>query len=319
MATSSSTNFNQTRNEIIQDSFQLIGVYGVGRTISSEDQTFAENMLNKMVKAWSAQGIHLFAKQEGVLFLADETGDYNLSNASTSARATKASDAVITELNGAAAASATSLTVDSTTDMTAADIIGIVLDDDVVHWTTIVSVDTSTTLTITSGLASAAADNSNVYTFTTRINRPLRISSMRRAEGVGSNLTEIPMIQLSHQEYFDLPLKVSNGSPTHYYYDPQLETGVVHLWQRPSDPETYIKFTYERILEDFDTSTDNPDFPQEWLEVLTYQLAVRLAPAFGKDQKLIATIAPLASTLLENILNWDTEATSIYLQPDSDR
>ena len=49
---------------------------------------------------------------------------------------------------------------------TRSDTILIELDDDTLHSTTIVSVDTSTTLTITTGLASAAADNNNVYTYT---------------------------------------------------------------------------------------------------------------------------------------------------------
>ena len=50
MATSGSVNFNQTRNEIINDAMQLLGVYGVGRTISAEDEVFAASILNKMVK-----------------------------------------------------------------------------------------------------------------------------------------------------------------------------------------------------------------------------------------------------------------------------
>ncbi len=320
MATSGSIDFNQTRNELILDAFQLLGVYGIGRTVSSEDQAFAENMLNKMVKAWQAQGIHLWAKEEGVLFVADNVGEYTLSSAGTSARATLATDEVTTELTAAHAASATELTVTSTAGMTAADIIGIVLDDDAVTWTTIVSVDTATTLTLTAGLDSAAAAGSNVYAFTSRINKPLRIHAMRRIRGTDqggtSTQTEIPMMQLSHQDYFDLPNKTLNGLTTHFYYNPDILDGKVYLWPRPNDPEMRFGFTFTRMFEDFDAAGDNPDFPQEWLEVLTYQLAVRLAPAFGKDQKLIATIAPIAQILLQSMLDWDSEKDSVNFIPD---
>lgn len=320
MATSGSVNFNQTRNEIITDALQLIGIYGVGRTVSAEDMTFANNLLNKMVKAWQAQEIHLWTKEEGVLFIADNTGEYTLSNESSAAKATKADDAVITELNGAALVSATSLTVDSTAGMAANDNIGIVLDDDTVHWTTIVSVDSSTTLTIDDGLASAAADNNNVYTFTNRINKPLKIHSIRRVTGIDSGSTttqtEIPMQMISHSDYFDLPTKSHNGLSSHFYYNPDISNGKVYLWPRPNDPEMYFRFTYTRQLEDFDSASDNADFPSEWLECLTYQLAVRLAPAFGKDQKAIAAIAPLASTMLKNMLDYDRELSSVYIQPD---
>ena len=319
MATSGSVNFNQTRNELIQDAYQLIGQYGVGRTISAEDQAFAARILNKMVKSWQAQGLHLWSKEEGILFIADNTGEYTMGNASSAARSTLASDAVITELNGAHSASATSLTVDSTSGMTASDIIGIVLDDDSTDWTTIVSVDSSTTLTITTGLSSAAADNNNVYTFTSRATKPLRILSMRRVTGIDSGATttqsEIPMLPLSHEDYFNLPVKTSNGLPTHYYYNPDLTDGKLYLWPRPDDPEMRMHFTFERQLEDFDASTDNPDLPSEWLEAITYQLAVRLAPAFGKDQKL-TVLAPMASIMLESMLNWDNEVTSLFLKLD---
>ena len=318
MATSGNDNFNQTRNEIIYDALSLIGVYGIGRTVSSEDMSFCNNMLNKMIKAWQAKGLHLWAKEEGMLFIADNTASYTLSNASTSARATLRTDAVMTQLNGDAASGATSLTVDSTANMATSDIIGIVQTDDVVHWTTISTIPSSTTLTIASGLAGAAADNNNVYTFTTRINKPLRILSMRRVKGIDSGSTStqsaIPMLALSHEEYFDLPNKTMNSdNPTHFYYNPDLTSGLLYLWPRPADPNVYFEFTYERTLEDFDASTDNADLPTEWLEVLTYQLAVRIAPAFGKDEKSMALLIPMASSMLEDILNWDSEVTSIKL------
>ena len=318
MATSGSINFNQTRNEIIQDAYQLIGVYGIGRTISSEDQAFAERSLNRMIKHWQTQGIHLWAKEEAYLFVADNTGSYTLDNTSSSARACNRADAVITQLNGAHIASDTTLVVDSTTGMTAADIIGIVNDDDVVTWTTIVSVDSATALTLTAGLTSACADNSNVYTFTSRINKPLRIHSMRRITGVSSaTSTEIAqsMLGISHSEYFDIASKSTNGVPNQYYYNPDLSNGTLYLWPRPDDPAIYFEFTYERMLEDFDASTDNADFPVEWLDTIVHQLAVRLAEAFGKDDKL-QTLVPKASDMLRSMLDFDSEITSLFIGVD---
>lgn len=315
MATSGSVNFNQTRNELIQDSLGLIGVYGVGRTISAEDMTFSSNMLNKMVKSYQGQGLHLWTKEEAYLFVADNTGEYTLSADSSSARMCLRSDAVITELAVAASATDTTLTVDSTTGMAAADIIGIVNDDDTVDWTTIVSVDSSTTLTITDQISGACAINNNVYTFTNRVNKPLRILSMRRVTGGPSSPSSIPMMALSHEEYFDLPNKENNGNPTHYYYNPDLTTGNLYMWLRPDTPEMYFEVTFERMLEDFDTASDTPDFPSEWLECLTYQLAVRLAPAFGKSN-MIPVLGPTADAMLQRAMDFDQEVTSINMIPE---
>ena len=207
MATSGSVDYNVTRDEIITQALQLLNVLGIGETASSADVSFAASRLNGMVKSWQAQGLHLWSKQEGVLLFADNVGEYDLSSASGSAKATKASDFIITQLASDGATSATSLTVDDTTGMAASDNIGIVLDAGTVHWTTIVSVDTSTTLTITSGLASAAATDNNVYTFTSRINRPLRILSCRLVRDFDTNETETPLLALSHEEFFNLPAK----------------------------------------------------------------------------------------------------------------
>lgn len=320
MATSGSSNFTQTRNEIINDAFQLAGIYGVGRTISAEDQVVAENALNKMVKAWSAQGLHLWAKEEAVLFITPHVGEYTLGTGASEARLALASDTKVTQLNGAHSASATILVVDDTTGMTAGDNIGVVLTDATIDWTTIVSVDSSTGLTITAGLDSAAADNNLVYTFGTRIYKPLRIHSMRRVQGVDAGSTstqsEIIISKLSSEDFHNLPNKTTGGTPTHFYYNPDVSNGVLKLWQRPSLPTWRFHLTISRILEDFDASTNTPDFPQEWLEVLTYQLASRLALSFRVDQQTITNLTQMASIMLENMLSWDNEVTSIQIIPN---
>ena len=315
MSTSGSINFNQTRNELIQDAYALIGVYGIGRTISSEDMQTASNFLNKMVKAYMADGLHLWAKEEAYLFVADNIGEYTLSGDSSSARACLRSDAVITELTAAAAASATTLSLVST-DMTVGDFIGVVGDDHVVSWTTIATIPGATSVTITTGLTSAAASGANVYTFTSRIQKPLRILSMRRVEGGPTSPNAISMSMLSQQEYFDIPSKNTNSQTTSVYYNPDLTTGRLYLYPRPADPNTYFEFTYERMLEDFDASTDNPDFPSEWLECLTYQLAVRLALPFGKSA-LLMTLKPMADEMYQKALSFDTEITSISFSSDT--
>ena len=315
MATSGSINFTQTRNELIQDALALIGVYGIGRTISGEDMAFSANMFNKMVKSYQTQGLHLWAKEEAYLFIADNTAEYTLSSDSSSARATLRSDAVITELSAAEAASQTTISVDSSSGMATSDIVGIVADDDTMHWSTISSIPGSTSIVIADATAAASAAGNNVYTFTSRINKPLRILSMRRVTGGPDSPSSVPMVALSHEEYFDLPNKELNGPPTHYYYNPDLTTGKVYLWPRPDDPEMYFEFTYERMLEDFDAAGDNADFPSEWLECLTYNLAVRLAPAFGKSN-MLQILIPMAQELTNQVLYFDQEITSVSFQPN---
>ncbi len=46
-----------------------------------------------------------------------------------------------------------------------------------------------------------------------------------------------------------------------------------------------IRYTYKRPLFDFDSSTDNPDFPQGWTRYLMYRLAHDLSPEFDIDME----------------------------------
>ena len=310
MATSGSFNYNLTRNEIIKDALMLIGVVGAEETVAAADNALADRLLNSMVKAWQGQGIHLWTKEEAVLFLANTIATYDLS-ATSSTDVTKAE--VITTLSADEAAAQTVLSVTSSTGMTAADIVLVELNDKTYEDTTIVSVDSSTQITITSALTSAAGSGNKVYTFTTRLNeRPLSITSMRFRSDAGIDRA---MNKLSRSEYFDLPDKASTGQPLSYYYDPQLTTGTIYVWPAPDRLDFHLRFTYDRNIEDFDAATDNPDFPQEWLETLTYQLALRLAPVFGRDQKL-ASIGAIASQMLKNMLDYDNENASLFITPE---
>lgn len=320
MATSGSTDYTQTRDQLILDAFQLLGVYGIGRTISSEDNNFAVSMLNKMIKSWQTKGLHLYTKERGVLYITPNVSDYSLGNSSTDAYVTKEDDETMSQVNGALAASATVVTLDDSTGMTAADNIGIVLTDKTIHWTTIVSVDSSTQVTITTGLASACSDNAYIYTFTNRLNKPLRVLSAQRVTGIdlGSTSTrqDIPLASVSHEEHFNLPTKTAGSIVNQFNYTPERLVGIMRLWPRPIDGSERVHFTYERIVEDLDNASDNFDFPSEWLECLTYNLAVRLAPAFGKDMKVMkGAVGLMAISLLEDLLAWDNEITSVFIQP----
>jgi len=319
MATSGSQNYKQTRNQVMLDALQLIGVYGIGRTASAEDMELAQNTLNKMIKAWGAKGLHLWTKKEGVVFLTPYTASYKLGSASGDAHATNEDDLVVTQLNGAHVSGATTLTLDSTTNMAVSDYIGIVTTDKTVHWTTISTIPSSTSVTIASGLDSAASDNGIVYAYTTKLYKPLRILDARMRSGIdsGATSTEVDSIlsASSYQEYHQFLNKTTNGSPTLYSYEPKNLNGTFSLYPRPTDGAERVMISYERTMEDMDEASNDFDFPSEWLEPLTWQLAVRLAPMFGKSQKL-TTILPLASTMLENLLDWNTEITTITMSPE---
>jgi hypothetical protein len=164
-------------------------------------------------------------------------------------------------------------------------------------------------------LAAAKGTDANPYLFGTggdfTTHRPLRIESMRF---VDSNGYERPMIQVSRQEYDDLPEKDSTGEATLFHYDPQIGSGKLYVWPVLSSTGSgTLAFTYQRPIEDFDATSNEPDFPQEWYETLVYGLAARLAPHFfpqdmGMQQRLMQT----ASMKLNECLAFDKEPASSF-------
>lgn len=319
MSTSGTTTFSQTRDQIILDALSLIGVYGIGRTVSAADMDICQRLLNKMIKAWGAKGLHLWAKEEGVLFITPNTASYLLGNASTDAKVTNISDLVMTQTAAAYVANDTALTVTSTTNMTVGDYIGVVLTDKTLHWTTIATIPTSTTLTLTTGLLSAASSGAYVYTFTNKIYKPLRVLSCRIRSGIdlGSTSTEvdIPMTMISHSDYYNMAVKSIGGIPNQAHYLPDLTNGTLTLYPRPQDCSYRIHFTYERVLEDLSSAANDFDFPVEWEEALTYQAAIRFGAVFGKTKKAQA-LMPMAEAMLQDLLSWDSEITSVCISPD---
>lgn len=320
MSTSGSTNYNQTRYDLITDAFNLIGVYGVGRTVSAEDMEIANRFLNKMIKAWSAKGLHLWAKEEGVLYLAPNVSEYILDPTSTSVYFTKKSDEVVTTLSANELTGQTTMSLTSSNGMAISDYIGIVLDTKSIHWTTIASIPDSTSVTINSALPSSASSAALVYTFTTKGEKPLRILSGRLLRGFDSGSTstqsETLLPSVSYDDYYLMSRLTTSGTVNQFHYNPRLSNGKLLTWPRPDDGSLRIQYTYERALEDFDSTTNNADLPTEWLECITYQLAMRLGPMFGKDERVIQVIGPMATSMLENLMDWDTEVTSITLIPD---
>lgn len=313
MATSGSVDYNRTAIQIVNGAFRLIGVVSQEQPLQSAEREDGMEALNLMVKTWQNQGLHLWTKKEGILFLDVGKTDYYLG--ATGDEATNLDEFVSTTLTSAAIATDTVLTVSSTAGMTASDKIGVELDDGTRQWTTIVSVDSSTGLTITAALTGAAAASNTVYTYTTQINRPLRILGARRATiGETSEIEVRPFESRSH--YFNQPDKTTQGTVINYYYSPELNNGRIYIWQTADNVRKVLKFTYERSLEDFDANNNDPDFPVEWVETIKYNLAARLGLEYGTSPERLDRIKFAADEMLQNALGYDTDPLYLSIQPD---
>lgn len=309
MSTSGSTNYSLTTNTIIRKAYEFLGVYTPSDTIAPEDVASALDWLNMMVKSWQTQGVYLWKEGIGTLFLQKGTRKYTLGPSGDHGSDTT----VRTTLSASAASSATTLTVTSSTGMTAGDYIGVELDSGTLYWTTIVSVASSTSVTITSGLTSAATSGNQVYTYTTRIGKPLHITSATVRD---ENDFERPLQIDAREDYFNtITDKYQEGDVYRLYFQPRLTSTDIYLYQVPNSTKKVIEFSYYKAIEDFDNSSDDPDFPSEFTLCLVVNLAKYLAPGAGKDQKYINTIAPQADDLFTQLKEWSHEHNYIQVNP----
>ncbi|MEM6682593.1 MAG: hypothetical protein AAF607_10150 [Pseudomonadota bacterium] len=148
----------------------------------------------------------------------------------------------------------------------------------------------------------------SAYTLTPR---PLRILSVRRQIGDA----EVPMSEMSRDDYFSLPNKTSQGLPVQWYYDPQQSTGVLYVWQNPNATAMTLNYTYVRSIEDIDSNANTADVPAEWLEALTLSLAAKLAMKQVSDLQRRLELKQDAAIAVENVRKLDRDTASVFLQP----
>lgn len=311
MSTSGSTDYSVTRDNIIYDALYLLNAIGETETPSTTAITRAARVLNNMIKAWQADGLNMWTITDGVVFLTEGKARYALNATSGDDAAKK--NAIDTHLDGSHSLGVTSLTVDDTTEMTVGDKINIELDDGTYTTTTISTIPSDITLTIASGLGYDCSDRNRVTFFQTKMDRPAEVLSvvLRNEDGYDRVLTS-----LSSDEYTGLPNKVQSGTPNSYYYDPQMGTGYLNVWPVAEDSSSTLQVTYVRAIEDFDSSSDNPDYPVEWSEALTYGLAMRLGSAYGRADLVNSTIGPMAQAFYATLLASDNEKTHLSILPD---
>lgn len=314
MATSGTVAYSLNGGQIVNKAFKLLGVGREGEALGAEEFADGLEALNLLTKTMQAEGVPLWKKASAILFPARNQAAYSLGLGGARA----ASSFAETRLTTAAISGAISLSVDSITGFANGQAIGVLLDTGYLHWTTISGAPSGSTITLATGLAASAATANPLFAYSALIARPLRILDMQRRNSSG---TDVPMFKMAREDYRVLTNKMSSGSAIQWYYDPQLGQGTMYVWQPPSDERNTYRFTAYLPIQVFTATTDDPDCPDEWVETLCYNLAVRLMPSWGDDlapntQKLIFDTA---IALKQTLRGWDNDDASLELQPYTGR
>lgn len=302
---------------LLNRALRIAQVIGAEETATGAQLANALEAMTAMCKAWQGSGIHVWSEEEAILFLQPEQILYYIGAGSTD-HATLWNTLNQTTLTANAAVAATVLQVESISGMLAGDNIGIQLDAGTNFWTTVQLFPTATSVQITTGLPSQATSGQLVFDYTTPLSRPLRVYGGRRYNYVSG--IDTPMQKWARLDYQSQPNKMTTGTPTAFFYDPQTGQGQYsqasargqwNQWPNPSDYTNGARFTAQRPLQDIGTLANVPDFPVEWNAAITWNLALEVGPENGTPKDQLEIIVAQAQRWYNMAKEWDREPESV--------
>lgn len=231
MATSGTTIFTMTRDEIIQASLRLTTRFSADDAVPPGDMANCAQALNLLVKTMVKKFLPLWCVQDVIIPMVTGQKEYNLSTAS------------------------------------------------------------GTTL-------------------------PLRVLDcfMRNAQGADRAIQVV-----SRYDQNNLGLKSSPGEPNQVFYDPQLTGGILTLYAVPTHSTDSLHVIIQRQVQDFNLATDNPDFPQEALQMLKWGLADEIALEYSTPRDVRLEIMSKAKQYREDFADEAMEQVSVSFAPSARR
>lgn len=319
MATSGAYTFTVTRDDLIKSALQKIGKLGESDVITPSMTADCTRELNQLVKQWMstndfAPGLKTWTRRVGHLFLNASTNQYSLGPTSIG----WANNYVQSQTTTTYAAGTTVIQASSVTGMTAGDRFGISLDNNVLDWHIIQSINVGTnTVTLTTGLASQASYGSYVFDYTTAAQQPEIIEAAVLRD---SQLQDTPINFMTLQEYAFLPSKASPiyaSDPTAIYYEFQLGNSLLYIdCGAAQDTTKHLVLFYMEPIQDILNATDNPEYPQEWYLALSWGLSKQICSMYHAVWTI--DMKENYESALAIAQKKSPERSALYFQPGND-
>lgn len=308
MTTSGETDFDPVRDIVIKGALRLVGAFpstGLPRPEQIED---AQHVLNMMIKAWQIQGF-LWVKEHVTLFLDARRSKYCLPldgvtwGAQCYNTLALESNQIATDID---------ILFADTSGFTVGDSVGIMSDDWNLMWGKIISITDNVSIQLDTALTADAAEDNIIYTYQERhaIWRPTRIFFANRLSLDGHEVETTP---LSRDDYNRLTNKLNDGPTVQYYFDPQKDVAELRVWSTNSDSRDRLVLDLDRPLEIMLDPSNTFDFPQEYIEILKYGLAVRLAPEYAVPLGEQGALNNTFNSLANNVLSYNVDNVSTFM------
>lgn len=318
-----------TAASVIERALKRLGVMDASESVGTDEQTDALEVLNLILKEWSAEGADVWLRNTGHLFLTSP-GTKASYSFGTSGTAKFTSQYYVTTLAADAAASATALTVTDDTNISDTDILLVELDDGTLHATTVSGSPTANAVTAASGLTSAASSGNIVYTWPTSSSisyKPSKIIHVARRltntdnDDIDAGYMEgqdTPLEIVGEQEYRLLSQKLQTGIPVSVFHREETKNPELFVWPTGGAGDWHsLVLEHLTYPQDADATTSNIDIPPEGLNALVWQLAAELAAEYGLTESEQKRLWTVATSKRENFFDYMVEDASVIFARES--
>jgi hypothetical protein len=165
----------------------------------------------------------------------------------------------------------------------------------------------------------AMYDSFDINKTTPVTDKPLKLIQAFYRNNQSTPPVDTPLQMLSKKEYNDLGSKLSQGVSNSIFYDVKASNGVLYVY---TTPNTTMATNYElhmvmqMPINDINKAQDIPDFPNEWMNTLVWNLADQLAIEYSVPSNHRQEIMLRAKTYKDELTAWDVDTYSTFFQPD---
>lgn len=135
--------------------------------------------------------------------------------------------------------------------------------------------------------------------------RPIKVESAS-IEIQGANVYEVPIEIIDYDEWSRISQKsVETPIPSKMYVEGSFPNSTIYLWPVPSEAHKVVIYSRKPIAS-FASINDSISLPPGYLRALTYNLAIEIAPEYGKEP--LSTVVMTAREAKENIKRTNTQS-----------
>lgn len=298
-----------TALDIITGGLRNIGAYEAGEPLNSDDSNDALAVLNALIDSWSTDHLMVFASTENLLSYVNGQYQYTVGNY-VGGTFTGTLVAGSPTISGVTVPANLIANGDVTCDVVGA-----------LPGVTVLSFNAGAGTVTLSANALLTVATPATFTFTIpgnfKIDRPLRITNaFTRITAFGGTGLDYPIqVATSEDQYTAIGYKsVAGPWPIALFYQPTYPLGNIFFYPNPSGGGVLHLWT-DNIFSQFASLTQSVNMPQGYARALIKNLALELAPEYGKGASaLLVRQAREAKQLIQQ-LNAEPQALATY---DSD-